>query len=67
MRTEEITLTSQDPTIFVKCDKCCSTIINGAYGNYYGASFTKQQWRQGQTCPNCKGELTIIRKIKVGR
>jgi ribosomal protein L37AE/L43A len=63
--TDEITLTSQDPTIFVVCDKCNELAADGTYGNYYGASFTKQQWKQGQVCPNCEGELRIIRRIKV--
>lgn len=63
--TEHITLTSQDPTIFVVCDKCNVPSSGGSYKTYYGASFTRQQWKQGQKCPNCKGELRIIRKIKV--
>lgn len=66
--TEEITLTSQDPTIFVMCEKCCTTrTSDGSFGNYYGSSFTKQEWKKAPRCPNCNGELTILRKIKVNR
>lgn len=65
--TEEITLTSQDPTIFVMCDKCNRLKADGTYGDYYGASFTKQQWKQSPVCPNCEGELRVIRRIKVSK
>lgn len=65
--SDEIKLTSQDPTIFVVCDKCNQMSPNGTYKTYYGTSFTKQQWRQEPKCENCNGELRIIRKIKVSR
>lgn len=67
MATDEITLTSQDPTIFAMCDACNKLKHDGSYGDYYGSSFTKQQWRQSPRCPNCEGELRVIRKIKVGK
>lgn len=65
--TEDISLTSQDPTIFVICDNCNRITNDGTYGNYYGASFTKQQWKRGEVCPNCKGELRVLRRIKGGK
>lgn len=52
------------PTIYAKCTKCDRRYLGAKVGDYYGSSFTEKQWARGPVCENCKGELSVIRRVR---
>ena len=57
-------LLPSDPTIFTQCDKCCARGRGSRALEYFAKAFTLRDWRKGQTCENCHGELTVLYEVK---